>query len=296
MAPFAFSRLRRKSASRLVCVAAGSALFALVTGAGAAPPTKEECIEAHGKGQDLREQRQLARARAIFQLCASNACPALVQADCARYSEELSKVVPSLSFAARDERQNDLPTTMVYVDDLLVTNRLDDGRTYEVDPGKHTVRFVHDGAEVTVRVVVNQGEKARPIVATFGAGQAPTAAAAAGAGGGQAAAPPEPRRSIVPLVVAGAGAVAASIGTAFFLAGSGKVPSNCSTSTKECAAPPGDKSFDDAHSGVTMMNTGVAIGIVGVLAIAGGLVWYFTSPPTMPREGTKTAGDFAIHF
>jgi hypothetical protein len=45
-----------------------------------------------------------------------------------------------------------------------------------------------------------------------------------------------------------------------------------------------------------MMNTGVAVGVIGALAIAGGLVWYFTSSPTMPREGAKTAGDFAIHF
>jgi hypothetical protein len=97
-------------------------------------------------------------------------------------------------------------------------------------------------------------------------------------------------------VVAGAGLVAAGIGTALIFVGSGKVPSNCSLSSKECAAPPGDKAFDEAHSGVSTMNTGIALGIVGAVVLAGGLVWYFTQSPTVPKNEAARAPDFTLRF
>ena len=43
---------------------------------------------------------------------------------------------------------------------------LDDGKPYDLDPGKHAVRFVHEGRETTVTVVLNQGEELR-YVASF---------------------------------------------------------------------------------------------------------------------------------
>jgi hypothetical protein len=278
------------SRPRFVPVLVAGAVAFLVSAAAAAPPTKEECLEAHGKGQDLRDQRQLARARAIFQVCASNACPALVQADCARFSDELSRVVPSLSFASRDERQGDLPNTAVYVDEMLIASQLDEGRLFDVDPGKHTVRFVHEGREVTMKIVVNQGEKGRPIVATFGGATNGTTASA----GSQAkpAASRDAGRGLFPLVIAGAGLVAAGVGAALIVAGSVKVPSNCSVSAKECAAPPGDKSFDDAHSGVTTMNAGVAVSVVGGVALLAGIIWYFAQTPT----GSRVGPDLALRF
>jgi len=140
---------------QVLCMAAILAATVAPAVAQAAPPSKDECIEAHGRGQDLRDGRQLARARSMFLVCATSACPALVQADCARFADELGRMVPSLTFAARDERGADLPSTLVFIDDVLVVGRLDDGKSYDVDPGRHTIRFVHDGKDVSMRVVVN---------------------------------------------------------------------------------------------------------------------------------------------
>ena len=95
----------------------------------------------------------------MFMTCAESGCPGLIQSDCARYGDDLDRVVPSVSFGARDGASTDLPHTTVYVDDQLVAMRLDDGKSYELDPGKHTVRFVHDGKESTMNVVLNQGER-----------------------------------------------------------------------------------------------------------------------------------------
>jgi hypothetical protein len=123
--------------------------------------SKDECLEAHGRGQDLRDAGHLTSARQTFLACAQSSCPAIIQADCARFSEDLDRLVPTVGFAARDPGGVDLPDTTVYVDDQLVTMRLDDGKSYDLDPGKHVVRFAHGGRETTVTVVLNQGEKGR---------------------------------------------------------------------------------------------------------------------------------------
>jgi hypothetical protein len=200
-----------------------------------------------------------------------------VQQDCARFSEDLAQLVPTVTFGARDGSAADLPMTTVYVDDVLVTSRLDDGRMFELDPGKHVVRYVHDGKEITLNVVLNQGERGRVLVATFAEravskrdprapadiAELPTA---------------ESRRSLVPLVVAGIGAAAAITGATLFAVGASNVPDTCSMATKECAAPPGDPAFASAESGVRLANAGLAVGITGAIALVGGIVWYLVQP------------------
>lgn len=196
--------------------------------------------------------------------CAQSVCPSVVQADCARMSEELAQLVPTVNFSA----------TSVYVDDGLVATRLDDGRTYEIDPGKHTIRYVHDGRETTIKVVLDQGEKRRALMATFPAATPPR--------------PPsapetftlviEPRRSSVPLWFAGFGAAAAVAGAVIAGIGMGQVPSSCSVSTNECAAPANDPFREETSSGVSLANKGIAIGVAGAAVLVGGFVWYLAQP------------------
>ena len=285
--PAAGLRLRPRSA------VLSSALIALAVMAGApraeAAPTKDECVEAHGRGQDLREEGRLTKARQVFLTCSQQSCPALVQSDCARYSEELGRLVPTVTLAARDTHAGDLSNTTAYIDEVMVATRLDEGKTYDVDPGKHTVRFVHDGKEVTMRVVVNQGEKGRNVIATFIDAGSPESLPSARSSPDAPAGPPQASRPIFPLVVAGAGTVALAAGIVLVVVGLGKVPSSCNNSTKECAAPPGDKAFDDARSGVTMANAGIGVGVVGGLIAVTGVIWYFAQSPTTSRTGSRAA-------
>jgi hypothetical protein len=258
-----------------LALTAALALGLVATTSEAAP--REECMDAHGRAQDLRDRGQLARARQTFLTCAQSSCPSLVQQDCARYSEELAQMVPTVTFGARDANAADLPVTTVYVDDVLITSRLDDGRAYELDPGKHVVRYVHDGKETTLKVVLNQGERGRLLVATF---VDRTAAKRDVKEPAETTEPPatETKRSALPLVVAGVGAAAAVAGGVLFGLGSGSVPDSCSMSTKECSAPPGDPAYAKAASGVQLANTGIAVGISGAITLIGGLVWYFVQP------------------
>lgn len=258
-----------------------AASFFVAGVADAAPPTKEECVDAHGRGQDLREKGQLARARATFLVCANPVCPSLVQSDCAHYGDDLDRLVPTVTFSARDGAGNDLPNTQVFVDDTQVASRLDEGKAFDIDPGKHVVRFVHDGKEVTLKVVVSQGEKARPFNAVFGDPKPQTAAGAGGAEGGKTEPKePEEHRSALPLVVAGIGAAALGTGLALTFVGLGKVPDSCTISSHECAAPPGSPVFEDAKSGVGLANIGMVTSIAGGAVMIGGLVWYFVQPTT----------------
>jgi hypothetical protein len=248
------------------------ASFLVGRAAQAASPMKEECVDAHSKGQDARDGSQFTQAAKLFLVCAQPACPELVRNDCARFADELERLQPTVTFAARDGAQNDLLDTIVYVDGTLVASRLGDGRAHNVDPGRHEVRFLHAGKEVVVHVVVNQGEKGRPLIGTF------ATESTSGTGSGATPSGPELRRPGAPLALVGIGAAAAVIGGVVFGVGYLKIPSNCSLSTHQCAAPPGDSVFGKASTAVTMIDAGAVVGGVGLVALGGSLAWYFAQP------------------
>ncbi len=263
--------------------AAVLAVAALPTAAFAAGPTKEQCLDAHGRGQDAREQGEVSLARKLFLTCAQSSCPSAVQGDCARFSEDLDRLQPTVSFGARDSSLADMPDTTVYVDGVLVATRLDDGKIHDVDPGRHSVKFVNGSREVTVTLVINQGEKGRPLIATFPSPVRPAAAGGGTTGSAPSAPPPEPKRPVGPLVLAGVGGAMIAGGVVMAIVGLGKVPGNCSLSSHDCAAPPGDPSFDTAKSAVTLADIGVGVGVAGAAALTSGLVWYFANPKVIQQ-------------
>ena len=267
--------------------------------------TKDECLEAHGRGQVERDKGQVVRARHTFTACAQSTCPTLVQSDCSRMSEELSHLIPTVTFVARDSNGADMPTTSVLVDDVLVATRLDDGKAYELDPGKHAIRYAHESDETTLRVVLNQGEKGRVLTATFPSPTLPLASSPPPAPAARVAAPraalsldaPEPKRAMLPLGVAGIGAAAVATGAIIALVELARVPSRCELSSYECAAAPGDPMFAEAKSSVSRANTGVAIGVVGAAVLVSGVVWYLLSPARLdaPRRG-QIASPYVVSF
>lgn len=239
--------------------------------------TKEECVDAHSRGQDAKEQNKLSLARKLFLTCAQPACPTLVQGDCARFADELTRMQPSITFAARDGAGADLPDTTVYIDGALIVTRLD-GAAHDVDPGSHTVKFQNGSKEQVITVVIGSGEKGRTVAATFGSPVIPSAPAAA------ARADLAVHRAPAERTTHPTGAKALIIGGAAFTVGGAalgvigilRVPSNCQLSTHQCAAPPGDASIANAASAVKMTDYGWAIGITGVVALAAGTYWYMS--------------------
>ncbi len=262
-------------ASRLVALVP---LFAVAL-AHAEPPSKEECVAAHSRGQDERSAGHLALARQQFLRCAQGACPRVVQEDCARFADDLARTLPSLTFAARDDAGADLPDTRVFVDDRLVAERLDDGAAHDVDPGRHVIRFVHDGRARELTVVVAMGEQARAVVARFDAPPAPAPAPTATAPALRPAppAPPSSPRRVRPggaRLVIGAGTVLMLGGAAQAWYELGQQPPGCSLDRHTCAAPPGDPVFDRASAAVRWFDVGVGVGVVGAVAAVAGVAWY----------------------
>jgi hypothetical protein len=270
-----------------------TALILLFSSGRALAGTKEDCLEAHGRGQLERDKGQLSRARQTFLTCAQSSCPSIVQADCSRLSEDLAHMIPTVTFVARDASAADLPVTSVFVDEVLVTTRLDDGKSYDIDPGKHAVRYVHDGTETTIRVVLNQGEKGRVLVATF----ASPVSAPSRATPSPAERAAEQKRPMLPLAVAGIGAAAVVTGAVMTGVGLARVPSSCTISTNECTAPANDPALEEAGSGVSLANAGLGIGIAGAVVLAGGIVWYLLQPvhPAPSRRGRVTL-PYALSF
>ncbi len=234
--------------------------------------SKEACVDAHSRGQDARELGKISLARKLFLSCAQSTCPALVQGDCARFADDLTRMQPTLSFVSRDGGGADLPDTTIYIDGVLTVTRLDDGKAHDVDPGPHTIKFIHDGNDQVQTIVVGAGEKGRTVSATFGAAVVP--AALGGAARRQVDRGPRVTHPTGAKVVIGLGATMVLGGGAVVIYGLTRVPGNCSTSTHQCAAPPGDKSFSDANSAIGISNIGWVVSAVGVVAIAGGVAWY----------------------
>jgi hypothetical protein len=96
------------------------------------------------------------------------------------------------------------------------------------------------------------------------------------------------------------GAVVAIAGTGLGIFEMTRVPSNCSVSTHQCAAPPGDPSISSARSAMETANIGWMVGAVGVAALAGGITWYVTGSKTEKEHlavapwASPTGGGFAI--
>jgi hypothetical protein len=270
-----------------------------------AGPSKDECVDAHGKGQDAKEAGKLSLARKLFLTCAQTSCPSLVQGDCARFADELSRMQPSISLVARDTNGADLPDTTVYVDDMLMVTRLDDGKPHEIDPGKHVVKFTNNGRDRVVTVVIGAGEQGRTVSATFDAPQAATPARAnLQLTQDPVRAKPQGPKVTHPggakvLIYGGALAAVGGIGLGVFELT--RVPGNCSVSTHQCAAPPGDPSIAAARSAMQTANIGWMVGAVGVAAVAGGITWYVTGKKTEKTEhmavapwASSTGGGLAI--
>lgn len=251
--------------------------------------SKGECLDAHSRGQDAKEQGKLSLARKLFLQCAQPACPALVQGDCAKFADDLDRLLPSLTLGARDGNGADLPDTTVYLDDVLVATRLDDGRPHDVDPGKHVIKFVNGGRERTVTIIVDSGEQGRAVVATFGApNSGPTSSAARPAAPLAPPAPAVAHPTGAKVLVYGGGALAV-LGAAFGAFELTRIPSACSLGSHECGAAPGDAVFDSARSAVALANIGWITAGVGLAAVVGGAIWYVESGKRAPREHLAVA-------
>jgi hypothetical protein len=128
---------------------------------------KQACVAIHEQAQRLRHDGHLVAAREQLAACSESSCPTLVRTDCAQWLVEVNESLPTIVLGARDAAGADVADVRVTCDGREIAERLD-GRTVPVDPGEHVIHFERDASvPVDTRIVVREGERARPVVAQF---------------------------------------------------------------------------------------------------------------------------------
>lgn len=132
-----------------------------------AEQVKLSCIATHEAGQASLARHRPHAAREEFLKCARPTCPGAIQRECAEQLSVADAAAPTVSLEARGEGGNDEGRVRVFLDGVLLVDRLD-GAAIPVEPGEHTFAFERpSGGTETVHVVVSEGDKNRKVVATF---------------------------------------------------------------------------------------------------------------------------------
>lgn len=137
-------RRMRGSVVKCVLAAAVAVVPGLVArGARADSGDALQCVNAYEQGQRQRKAGQLAAARNTFVLCASDACPSALHADCSRWLDEVETATPSAVFRVIDDAGNELDDVALRIDggNAMLLN----GRAVSFDPGPHLLQFSRAG-------------------------------------------------------------------------------------------------------------------------------------------------------
>ncbi|HEY3252538.1 MAG TPA: hypothetical protein VGJ91_01270 [Polyangiaceae bacterium] len=240
-----------------------------------AATTKDQCVDANTKAQELRRTGELIDARAALRVCVADQCPKLVRVDCAKRLEELEAAMPSITFEAKDGAGRDLSSVVVTIDGAPFTDHLD-GSAIDVNPGEHTFRFeASDQPPTTISFVIHEGEHGRRESITIG--QPPPEIAKTPPPPAPVSSVPEasttnPQHKLLALSLGGAGLVGIGIGAAFGVSAS----SHWSASKSECSSPspcPNHAAaVADQHTATNHATVSTVAFIAGGAALAAGSV------------------------
>ena len=152
--------------ARRIPIAIAAASLLTVHAPVARADDKNSCVGSYGSSQELRRDQHLARARDELRSCSRAVCPALVRTDCIAWLDQVQAEFPTLAIRAQKDG-GDIANVRVSVDNQVVAARLD-GRSLEIEPGEHTLRFETEGAPaVAMTVVLREREKDRVIPVSF---------------------------------------------------------------------------------------------------------------------------------
>ena len=236
-----------KAVGILTALAAAATLLGFEASARA--DERESCASAADTAQQSRDEGKYRRAREAMLICARDVCPAPIKRDCLEWLTQLESIAPTIVLAAK-EGTKDLSDVKVYVDGVLVTDKLD-GKPLQMDLGKHKFRFDYAGQSKEEDVIVGAGQKNRNILATFDAAPPPVVAppVAKDQGG-----------SLVPVfIVGGLGVVALGSFAIFGLSGKGEVDD-----LQACKGHCPQDDVDKARTKLVIADISLGVGIVAL--------------------------------
>jgi hypothetical protein len=140
----------------------------LVTTGYAAADGKQQCLDAAGDGQKLRDAHKLIEARDKFRRCAAAECPGVVQSDCAGWLDAVEKNLPTVVLSAKTGAGAPVVDAKVTVDGQPFATKLD-GDALPINPGSHTFHFeAAGGATHDELAVINEGGKNQIVAVVLG--------------------------------------------------------------------------------------------------------------------------------
>lgn len=130
--------------------------------ASAQPWTVESCVAASEQGQRLQQQGKLLSAKQPLELCSHPSCPAVVQAACTKWLDEVLSATPTLIVVVRVDGVDQVQAR-VSLDGQPWLAELT-GKPQALEPGEHRVKVEAGRLAQEQRLVVNVAEKNRLLV------------------------------------------------------------------------------------------------------------------------------------
>jgi hypothetical protein len=233
------------------------------------------CVDDASVAQKLRDNGHLVEARALFVSCAADVCPGLVRRDCIQWLAQVDERLPTVVIAARGKDGKDLAGARVILDGKPVPpERL--GRSFQLDPGPHTLQASHPGLPSRDEsIVLAEREKGRSVVLVL---ETPTSSVTT--------ADARPPRSIPVLswVLGGVAVVGGAGFGVFWYQGMDEVSTLRSSCAPNCTAD----QIDDARTPLTIARIS---GGIAIAAAAGAVLAYFLSQGSASGSGNRNGKD-----
>jgi hypothetical protein len=217
----------------------------------AAAEVKNRCADAYEATQRERAVGHLLAARSAGIFCAQASCPDVLREDCAKWASEIVASIPSLVLEARSPSGELLSDVHVQADGAPFSDRLD-GRSREVDPGRHRFRFEAAGFVPTEReLVVVEGHETQRLSVTLAPEAEPTL-------------PPPPRQHVpaASYALAGVGVLGLASFAYFGLSGNARKSdlSGCEPDCSRSLRSPIQRDYlvADVSLGVSLVSFGVS--------------------------------------
>ena len=243
---------------------------------------KERCVGAFDRGQKAQSDRALRRAETELLVCAQDACPSVLRADCIQVLSEVRAALPTVVLSANDGHGHDLTEVAVGVDGESMVKKLD-GTAISLDPGPHTIRFETPGAKaVMIPVTIYQGEKNRRISVSLPSGEpdrpsTPRPITPEGTA---------PSRSAIGFALPGA---LVAVGAAsLIVAGASRAAFDSRVETLRGTCAPECTQNDRQDLSRTLTRSNVALGVgIGALGFAV-VTWFLTAPDSPSKASLPT--------
>ncbi len=113
-------------------------------------------MQSYVAAQKLRANNKLLDSQTNLRLCAEARCPTAIVKDCSTWLNEVTAAIPRLSISALGQDGNETLDVSVEVDDVRVAERLGT-KPLLLDPGKHKLRFSHQGKTLEKSIIAQQG-------------------------------------------------------------------------------------------------------------------------------------------